>query len=1070
MAPNNKYTSEQIIVLEGLQPVRKRPAMYIGSTDTTGLHHCLTEIIDNSIDEALADFAKNIWVVIHPDNSATVADDGRGIPIDIMPKYKKPALEVIMTTLHSGGKFEGTAYKVSGGLHGVGAACVSALSSDFQVEIRRNGKIHYMDFCRGKVKTKLSQIPKTKVKLLNKILPKKIDGTTTTFTPDPKIFKETLEFSRKTILKSLKDRAYLTSKIYFHFYDERNNSQKHFYFEGGIVSLLRELNKKKEVVHPPIYIHDEKDGIDVEVAIQYNDTFKENITSFVNIINTHEGGSHLTGFKMALTRAIKDYTNQKELLKNKNDNITGDDTREGLTAIISIRMSSKDLQFEGQTKGKLGNSEVQPIVAKIVRQQLTTYFEENPAVAKAIVGKSILAIQIRKAAKAAKDAIMKKGLFDSLGLPGKLADCQSKNPQESELFIVEGDSAGGCFSGNTKVALTDGRNLNFKELVKENRRGKKNYCYSINKQGSIGVSPITNPRLTKKKASVIKIILDNKEKIICTPEHLFMLRDGSYKQASKLTVNDSLMPLRKQLSRIGKRITIKGYQMIFDPGQHRWLFTHVLADEYNLKSKVYAVSTGNHRHHIDFNKLNNNPDNLTRLPSKKHLDLHRQHAEKTLHTPKVKAKLLKLHQTIEFRNLIRKRMTTPKMRKILSQRAKKQWENPKYKKYMLQKILKFYNNNKEYRQKNNTLLNKNQLKYWSSKKNRQEQSRRVKLFFQNHPERKKILSQIAKKLWNDPALLQWRRQKTKQQWIPNQTYLKKALSSLHQIYLNSKIIDKLAYEELRKTTNDKCLLRYQTICQRFFQGNEKTFHQAIISYNHRIKRIIPLTKKMDVYDIEVPTTHNFALASGIFVHNSAKQGRDRKFQAILPLWGKAINTENMRLDKIVNSVKLKDLIIALGMGIGETIDTGKLRYHHIILMSDADVDGAHISTLLLTFLFRHMPYTIEQGHVYLSMPPLYKIKQGKTSKYVYTEEEKEKYMKTIDLNKKYDLQRYKGLGEMNPKQLWETTMNPASRILKKITIKDAQRADETFSTLMSKDVPPRKKFIKTHAHLATLDI
>jgi len=646
MAPNNKYTSEQIIVLEGLQPVRKRPAMYIGSTDTTGLHHCLTEIIDNSIDEALADFAKNIWIIIHPDNSATVADDGRGIPIDIMPKYNKPALEVIMTTLHSGGKFEGTAYKVSGGLHGVGAACVSALSSDFQVEIRRNGKIHYMDFCRGKVKTKLTQISKTKIELLNKILSKTIDGTTITFSPDPKIFKETLEFSRSTILKSLKDRAYLTSKIYFHFYDERNNSQKHFYFEGGIVSLLRELNKKKEVIHPPIYIHGEQDGVDVEVALQYNDTFKENLTSFVNIINTHEGGAHLTGFKMATTRAIKDYAAQKEILKNKNDSITGDDTREGLTAVISIKMSSKDLQFEGQTKGKLGNSEVQPIVSKIVRQQLTTYFEENPAVAKTIIGKSILAIQIRKAAKAAKDAIMKKGLFDSLGLPGKLADCQSKDPHESELFIVEGDSAGG----------------------------------------------------------------------------------------------------------------------------------------------------------------------------------------------------------------------------------------------------------------------------------------------------------------------------------------------------------------------------------------------------------------------------------------SAKQGRDRKFQAILPLWGKAINTENMRLDKIVSSVKLKDLIIALGMGIGETIDTGKLRYHHIILMSDADVDGAHISTLLLTFLFRHMPYTIEQGYVYLSMPPLYKIKQGKKTKYVYTEEEKEKYLKTIDINKKHDLQRYKGLGEMNPKQLWDTTMNPVTRILKKITILDAQRADETFSTLMSKDVPPRKKFIQTHAHLATLDI
>ncbi|MGI5840756.1 MAG: DNA gyrase/topoisomerase IV subunit B [Patescibacteria group bacterium] len=647
-AQKTGYTSEQIIVLEGLEPVRKRPAMYIGSTDTRGLHHCLTEIVDNSIDEALAGYAQNVWIIVHPDNSVTVADDGRGIPIDIMPKYNKPALEVIMTTLHSGGKFEGAAYKVSGGLHGVGAACVNALSDIYRVEVRRDKKIFMMEFSRGKVKTELTEIKKTNVEKLQKILPKNTSGTTTTFWPDPSIFKETTEFETKTILKSLKDRAYLTSKIYFHFYDERHDTQHHYYFEGGIISLLRELNKSKTVVHEPIYVHgeDKENGVDVEVAIQYNDTFQENIPSFVNIINTHEGGTHLSGFKTAITKVIKDYAVKKELIKGKEDNITGDDTREGLTAVISIKMPSRDLQFEGQTKGKLGNSEVQPIVAKVVKEELETYFEEHPDVAKAIVAKSLLAIQVRKAAKAAKDAIMRKGAFDSLGLPGKLADCQSKKPEESEIYIVEGDSAGG----------------------------------------------------------------------------------------------------------------------------------------------------------------------------------------------------------------------------------------------------------------------------------------------------------------------------------------------------------------------------------------------------------------------------------------SAKQGRDRRFQAILPLWGKALNTEGMRLDKIVSSDKLKDLIIALGMGIGETLNPEKLRYHRIILMADADVDGAHISTLLLTFLFRHMPYTIEQGHVYIAMPPLYKIQQGKKFKYVYTEEEKETYLKTIDTSKTFDIQRYKGLGEMNPQQLWETTMNPETRLLKKVTIEDAQKTDDTFRVLMSSDVPPRKKFIQTHAHLATLDI
>lgn len=646
MTDKSNYTSEQIVVLEGLEPVRKRPAMYIGSTDTHGLHHCLTEIIDNSIDEALAGYAKNVWVIIHPDNSATVADDGRGIPIDIMPKYNKPALEVIMTTLHSGGKFEGAAYKVSGGLHGVGAACVNALSNLYQVEVRRDGKTNFMEFSRGTVKTKLTTISETKIAKLKNIIPENITGTTTTFYPDPEIFKETTEFDDKVIIKSLKDRAYLTSKIYFHFYDERKHSEHHYYFEGGIMSLLRELNKNKNVIHEPIYIHGTSDGVDVEVALQYNDSFQENTPSFVNIINTHEGGTHLAGFKTALTKSIKDYAERKELIKNKDDSISGDDVREGLTAALSIKMGSKDLQFEGQTKGKLGNSEVQPIVAKIVREQLDIYFEEHPDTAKAIIGKALLTIQIRKAAKAAKDAIMRKGAFDSMGLPGKLADCQSKKPEECEIYVVEGDSAGG----------------------------------------------------------------------------------------------------------------------------------------------------------------------------------------------------------------------------------------------------------------------------------------------------------------------------------------------------------------------------------------------------------------------------------------SAKQGRDRKFQAILPLWGKALNTEGMRLDKVVGSDKLKDLIVALGMGIGDTFNIDKLRYHRIILMSDADVDGSHIATLLLTFMFRHLPGLIEHGYVYIAMPPLYKVKQGKEVKYVYTDEELAAYLKTIDTSKSYDQQRYKGLGEMNPQQLWETTMNPETRSLKRVSIADAARADETFRILMGEEVPPRKKFIVTHAHLANLDI
>lgn len=648
MAKINDYTSEQIIVLEGLAPVKKRPAMYIGSTSSLGLHHCLYEIVDNSIDEALAGFASDIWIILHKDGSATIADNGRGIPVDKMPKYGKSVLEILMTKLHAGGKFEGKAYKVSGGLHGVGSSVVNALSEWLRVEVRRDKKIYAQEYKRGIPKKNVAVVKNTKAKRLEKLLPASASGTTTIFKPDPKIFKETTKFDPKLVRKSLRDRAYLVSGLYFHLYDEINNSEYHFYFEGGIVSLIKNLNKNKHVFHDPIYIKGEEGEKSLEVAIQYNETARENLIPFVNIINTKEGGTHVAGFKTALTRSIKDYATKNNLLKNgKNGDITGNDTLEGLTAVISLKLPSKDLQFEGQTKGKLGNSEAQPFVAKIVREGISTYFEEHPSDARTILGKILLTVKARRAAKAAREAITRKGIFDSLGLPGKLADCQSKEPEESELYIVEGPSAGG----------------------------------------------------------------------------------------------------------------------------------------------------------------------------------------------------------------------------------------------------------------------------------------------------------------------------------------------------------------------------------------------------------------------------------------SAKQGRDRRFQAILPLKGKILNTEKARLDKIIEFAELKDLVIALGMGIGETVDVEKIRYHRIIIMTDADVDGAHIATLLLTFFYRHLPQAIEQGYLYLAQPPLYKITSGKEIRYAYTEEEGQKIIGELrKKNKTINMQRYKGLGEMNPDQLWETTMNPENRTLKKITIEDAQKADETFTILMGIEVPPRRHFIQTNAKMATLDI
>lgn len=628
-SPPSEYNAAQIKILDGLEPVRRRPGMFIGSTDLKGLHHLITEIIDNSVDESLAGFAKNVWVTLKKDGGAQVKDDGRGVPVD-MHQSGVSALEVAMTKLHAGGKFDAQSYKVSGGLHGVGASVVNALSSWFRVEVHRDGKAYAQEYKRGK--------PLYSVKVVGKA---KGTGTITTFLPDTKVFKET-EFNWQIIEQSIRERAYLIPGLKFFFTDERTKEEKHFYFEGGLRSLVVYLNRNKKDLNDPIHITGEADSISIEAAIQYNDSYSENIQSFVNVINTKDGGTHLTGFRMALTRSVNDYAKKIGMIKN-GDGFTGDDMREGLTAVVAVKIPTDKIQFESQTKVKLNNPEVQGLVAAIVKEGIDTYFEEHPADARRIAEKVGLAARARLAARAAKEAVIRKGELTGMALPGKLADCQERDPAGSELFIVEGPSAGG----------------------------------------------------------------------------------------------------------------------------------------------------------------------------------------------------------------------------------------------------------------------------------------------------------------------------------------------------------------------------------------------------------------------------------------SAKQGRDRKYQAILPLGGKILNTERAQLDKIINFEELKDLIIALGIGIGETLNPQKLRYHRVIIMTDADVDGLHIATLLLTFFYRHLRPIIDGGYLYIAQPPLYKIQAGKDVFYAYSDEEKDNITKPI---KKYTMQRYKGLGEMNPKQLWDTTMNPENRILKKVGVEDAEKADQVFTMLMGTEIPPRKRFIQTHSKTATLDI
>ncbi|MBN1385816.1 DNA topoisomerase (ATP-hydrolyzing) subunit B [Candidatus Woesearchaeota archaeon] len=1052
------YDAQNISVLAGLDAVRKRPGMYIGSTGLPGLHHLVYEAVDNAVDEALAGHCTEVNVIIHKDNTASIIDNGRGIPVDIHPKFNVSALEVVMTKLHAGGKFDKDTYKVSGGLHGVGISVVNALSTSLKVEVYRNGKVNYQEYSIGKPLAPLKVIGDTTKR-----------GTKITFKPDTSIM-ETDNFSFDILSSRLRELAFLNKGLKITIHDERVDKRHEFVYEGGIVSFVEYLNKNKTPINGVIYFEKEKDGTHVEIAMQYSDAYTEIIFSFVNNINTVEGGTHLSGFKAALTKSLNKYAEKNKLGDEK---LSSDDVREGLSAVISVKVPEP--QFEGQTKAKLGNSDVKGIVESIVNEKLGDYLEQNPQTAKIIVGKTLAAAKAREAARKARDMARRKSAFDSASLPGKLADCSNKDPAKCEIFIVEGDSAGGCFSGDTEVALADGRNLTFKELAEEHKQGRTNYCYTLDEEGSIKIARIENPRLTKRDAEVIRIVLDNEKEIICTPDHRFRLAAGSYVEAKDLDTSMNLAPLYRKTSSKGGPITIDGYEMVFDGARRRWVFTHMLSDEYNLKNHIYSVKDGSHKHHKDFNKLNNNPDNLARLPKDKHIELHAEMARKTLMRSDVQEKLRQIRKTPEFRNKIRESML--RIKEELSDRAKKQWGDTAYKQHMKKKFMEFYHDNEDYRRENRERLNQLQKEYWSSEKNREKRSQEVKEYFQNNPSKKHDLSAKAKKQWDDPRLVGWRSKKTKEQWT--EEFRRKRKESYDQTYYHSSIslmkllheLDALEYYDgVRTDHNNKNLLKMDTFRERFFSNDESRMIEAIEGYNHKIKAIIPSKQKMDVYDLEVPGTHNFALSAGVFVHNSAKMGRDKEFQAILPLKGKILNVEKSRINKVLANEEIMTLVTAIGAAIGEEFNIEKARYHRIIVMTDADVDGNHISCLLLTFFYRYMPKLIENGYIYLAMPPLYKLKIGKTSEYVYTDKDKDEFFKKHE-GEKIEVQRYKGLGEMNPDQLWETTMDPKTRNIKKVKIEDAVEADETFTILMGDQVEPRRKFIEDNAkNVVNLDV
>ncbi|HEX3054218.1 MAG TPA: ATP-binding protein [Aggregatilineaceae bacterium] len=1088
MAENASYiqTEDSVQVLEGFEHVRKRPGMYVGGNDIRALHHLVYEVVDNSIDEALAGRCNYIEIVLSPDGSVCVTDNGGGIPVGIHKQKGVSTLQVVLTTLNAGSKFGSGAYRVSGGLHGVGVSAVNALSEWMIAEVWRDGYVYRQEYRTG--------TPLTEVQVVREMEPGESTGTRITFLPDRTIMEET-EFNYNTLAQRFREMAFVTRGVKISLRDERVTPFPHemsFYFEGGVRSFVRYLNRNRDRLHEPIYADREmvvefENGkgqkslmIGVELAFQYTDSSTTTELYFANTIHTPDGGSHQAGLRASITRTINNHARKIGLLKDKDPNFSSNDTLEGLTAIVSVK--HPDPQFESQTKVKLMNPEVQGVVSQVASDAFQEYLEVNVREARRIIEQCMTSMRARDAAKKARDLVRRgANLLENTTLPGKLADCSDQDPHKTELYIVEGDSAGGCFSGDTRIALADGRMLSFHELVAEQAEGKTHFCYTIRQDGTVGIEQVLNARITKQDVEVIRLTLDNGETIVCTPDHRFMLRDGSFKAATELTTDDSLMPLYRKLSdRKESGITIEGYEMVWNPRTESWLFTHKLADWYNRWMGLYDETSGDHCHHMDFNKLNNNPTNLRRIPVDEHLALHRTHIEQTLHRPEVIQKCRELRQTEEFRAMMSERMQQPETREILSEQAKAQWADAEYKAYITEKWREFYDSNEEYRQANREQLLKAQTEYWNNEEHRLEQADRVRQYFAENPEARQNISQKAKQQWQDESLVEWRRKKTEEQWTPEfrakrrtalqATYYNKTISALKRIEMEYDYVNLAAYQTHRQETRDKSLLKFDTFCERYFDGDEQLAFEAVANYNHRIVKIEQLEERMDVYDIEVPHSHNFALASGVFVHNSAKQGRDRHFQAILPLRGKILNTERARLNKILDNNEVKALISALGVGIGDDFNPEGLRYGRIIIMTDADVDGAHIRTLLLTFFFRYMTPLISNGNLYIAQPPLYLVAAGKKSQYAYTEEDRDRIIVEFGSPERINIQRYKGLGEMNPEQLWDTTMNPANRTLLQVTIEDAAEADRVFDMLMGSAVPPRRRFITTHAKKATLDV
>ncbi|HEX9097195.1 MAG TPA: DNA gyrase subunit B [Candidatus Dormibacteraeota bacterium] len=1177
------YDAKAIQVLEGLEPVRRRPGMYIGSTDNRGLHHLIYEIVDNSVDEALAGFCTRIEVTLHADGSASVADNGRGIPVDIMKDQGKPALEVVMTKLHAGGKFGGGGYKVSGGLHGVGLSVVNALSERLQVTVMRHGKQHYQEYRRG--------APVAPLKVVGKA---DTTGTYIRFWPDPEVFEE-LGFHWDIVSHRLRELAFLNKGLTILLRDERVDLDYTFYFEGGISAFVKYLNRDKGWVNlRPLHVEREIDGNTVEVALQYNQGFTENVLAFANDINTVEGGSHVTGFRSALTSVLNKYARKINLMREQDPSLTGEDVREGLTAVISVKI--REPQFEGQTKTKLGNSEVRGQVETVFSDSFTQYLEENPPDARRIVEKCLVAARARDAAKRARELVQRKSLLESSTLPGKLADCSERDPALCEIYLVEGDSAGGSAKGardrrfqailplrgkilnvekaredkiltseqirNLITALGTGIGEKFDinklryhhvivmsvdgdeptlvqhpderiELVKigqfiddcvEGRRDSRGYKVIAFDEhaGETRFRPLKQVIRHRNEEPLYRITTRYGRSITVTGSHsVYVLQDGAItlRRGSEVKVGDQLVASRSLPVRRGKPRPIDLLETFVRAG--------VTADLYIKGESARALAASRMLARLAVPELWTEPRVVLSPEEWRRLATHRAEGRQTLQAV---ANLIGAKQaaTISEWETGRSRPIQPRFEAYL---GAINWTEPIARQLIPSKIEEEFDRDTSSKNAKWRVISDYQPMDGLTEEDLVGIGHDIQIVPRAHENKvfDRYLGITPELMW----FLGW--------------YVAEGSLSKHQVSLSLGRKDEPFLEELNQVIWDVFGEKPRTYYDPDSLGIKLYFHSVMAA---RLLRAWGLggkahEKRLPDVVLNLPEDLQLAFLEGYFlgdgtispshwsvVTNSVllkdgllylfgqlgifaglshgkvstdptlpiqtKQpyfilsvGRKDQLRRTLPVWrrhplaGQLAAHLNRPLERVEGWTNAGRDLAGLKVRWVERIDpTGEYVYDFSVEgdenficgvgglaahNTDADVDGSHIRTLLLTFFFRYMPQVIVGKYLYIAQPPLYKITRGKQISYAYTDEQKNR--KLAQMDGKPEVARYKGLGEMNPEQLWETTMNPQNRMLLRVEIEDAVEADKIFDVLMGTEVDPRKRFIQTHAKtVRNLDI